>query len=96
MSDDYSVPDGRTRRVDTPDHIIQAARSLLGWSLGEHRTTYSQTAGVRVELRLQSRGGRLIPRSAFRSTPQWDVEDFRCVVHHEQATVWLKLRQRFD
>lgn len=83
------------RRVDTPDFVLGAARSLLGWSLRSHKTTYSQTTGVEVELRLQSRGGRTIPRSAFRSTSRWDVVDFRSVIYRDQATVWLQLRQRF-
>jgi hypothetical protein len=85
-----------TRRVDTPEFVLQAARTLAGWSLRHHATTYNPHAGVQVELRLHSRGGRTIPRAAFRSTPQWEVDDYHCIIHQDEATVWLKLRHRFD
>jgi hypothetical protein len=84
-----------TRRVDTPDFVLKTARTLIGWTLRHHATTYSQRSGVQVELRLHSRGGRTISRAAFRSTSQWDVEDYRCIIHQGQATIWLSLRQRF-
>ncbi|MBN1563866.1 MAG: hypothetical protein JXA10_08505 [Anaerolineae bacterium] len=84
-----------TRRVDTPDFVLRAARTILGWSLSTHRTTYNQRFGVQVELHLYSQGGRTIPRAAFRSTPAWDVEDYRCIIHHTQATIWLTLHHRF-
>ncbi len=95
MSHNPQQPTSGTRRVDTPDFVLRAARTLIGWTLRQHITTYSQHSGVQVELRLHSRGGRTISRAAFRSTAQWDVNDYRCIIYQGQATIWLTLRQRF-
>lgn len=82
------------RTVDTPDHVLISARTLLGWTLRTHRTTYSAVEGVRAELRLDNNGGAPISRSAFRSNLEWEVTEFRCVARSREAVVWVHLRRR--
>lgn len=82
------------RHVDTPDFILNAARTLSGWTLQRYSTTYSPAEGVRVELYFASRGGTIIPRSAFRSNIEWEVMDMRAITRPNEATVWIGLRRR--
>lgn len=87
-------PSSARRHVDTPDFILSAARTLAGWVLRHYSTTYSPAQGVQVELRFASRGGTLIPRSAFRSNIEWEVGDIRAITRPTEATVWIALRRR--
>jgi hypothetical protein len=82
------------RYVDTPDFILRAARTLMGWSLQQYATTYSPSEGVQVELHFGSRGGSAIPRSAFRSNAEWEVMDVRSISRSSEATVWIRLRRQ--
>jgi hypothetical protein len=81
------------RTVDTPDFILTASRTLIGWSLQRHLTTYSPSEGVQVELRFASRGGTFIPRSSFRSNSEWEVTSLRSITRSNEATVWISLRR---
>jgi hypothetical protein len=87
-------PSGASRHVDTPEFILNAAHTLIGWALQHYATTYSPLGGVQVELRFASRGGTTIPRSTFRSNVEWEVTEMRCIARATQATVWLTLRRR--
>jgi hypothetical protein len=89
-------PSSANRHVDTPDFILKAARTLIGWSLQRYATTYSPSSGVQVELRFASRGGAFIPRSAFRSNVEWEVVEMRSIARANEATVWLTLRRRIE
>ena len=89
-----SDPSGASRHVDTPEFILAAAHTLMGWSLQHYKTTYSPASGVQVELRFANRGGALIPRSAFRSNVEWEVVDMRAITRANAATVWIRLRRR--
>ncbi len=88
-------PSSASRHVDTPEFILTAARTLVGWALQRYVTTYSPASGVQVELHFASRGGTLIPRSAFHSNAEWEVIDMRAITRSNAATVWLRLRRRF-
>ena len=81
------------RHVDTPDFVLTAAQTLMGWSLQRHLATYSPSEGVQVELRFASRGGTYIPRSAFRSNLEWEVTSLRSITRANEATVWISLRR---
>lgn len=89
-------PSGASRHVDTPDFMLNAARTLIGWALQHYATTYSPSGGVQVELRFASRGGTTIPRSAFRSNAEWEVVDMRSIARANAATVWITLRRRLE
>ena len=88
-------PSSASRHVDTPEFILTAARTLVGWALQRYDTTYSPASGVQVELHFASRGGTLIPRSAFRSNAEWEVIDMRAITRSNEATVWISLGRRF-
>jgi hypothetical protein len=79
-----------SRHVDTPEFILTAARTLIGWALQHYTTTYSPATGVQVELHFANRGGVLIPRSAFRSNAEWEVIDMRAITRSNVATVWIR------
>ena len=87
-------PSSASRHVDTPEFVLAAAYTLIGWALQHYNTTYSPASGVQVELHFANRGGALIPRSAFRSNAEWEVVDMRAITRANAATVWIRLRRR--
>ena len=87
-------PSSASRHVDTPEFVLIAARTLIGWGLQHYQTTYSPANGVQVELQFVNRGGTLIPRSAFRSNAEWEVVDMRAITRSRMAVVWVRLRRR--
>jgi hypothetical protein len=89
-------PSSASRHVDTPEFILNAAQTLIGWTLQRYSTTYSPASGVQVELHFASRGGTIIPRSAFRSNLEWEVLDMRAITRPDAATVWIRLRRRIE
>jgi hypothetical protein len=96
QSNPLKNPSSASRHVDTPDFILNAARTLIGWSLQRYSTTYSPSGGVQVELRFASRGGTFIPRSAFRSNVEWEVAEMRSIARANEAAVWITLRRRLE
>jgi hypothetical protein len=87
-------PSSVSRHVDTPEFVLTAAHTLIGWGLQHYQTTYSPARGVQVELQFVNRGGTLIPRSAFRSNAEWEVIDMHAITRSRMAVVWLRLRRR--
>ena len=88
-------PSSASRHVDTPEFILIAAHTLIGWTLQHYKTTYSPASGVQVEFQFANRGGTFIPRSAFRSNAEWEVVSMRAITRASAATVWITLRRRF-
>jgi len=82
------------RAVDMPPAVLEIARSLPGWALGDHLAVLNPDGTLSVTLKLAHRGGLVVPYQRFRELPrdEYWVLHVHSYVLHGVATVWLWLR----
>lgn len=81
--------------VPTPPALLETARQIPGWAFCNAHTTFERGVNqYRTQIRLDHRGGVVVPPSRFRcDLPGWQIIHVQSHVARGKALITIRMRR---